>query len=151
MTGFGKSTCEINGKKINIEVKSLNSKQLDISSRVPSNYRDKEMAIRNILSDKIIRGKVDFSMYTESSSDTSTEINTDVVKAYYKQISQLASDLGLCANSAELLTTAIRMPYAIKTEHYELTDADWATMNNAIANTSSTPWRKSPQAANSAL
>ncbi len=131
MTGFGKTTCEVENKKLTIEIKSLNSKQLDLNSRVPANYRDREMEIRNILSNRLIRGKVDFTMYSETgNTDAPTEINTDVVKTYCKQLSQIADELKIGA--ADVLSIAMRLPDAMKTGHEEINDEDWKTISNAI-------------------
>jgi len=131
MTGFGKTTCEVGNKKLTIEIKSLNSKQLDLNSRVPANYRDREMEIRNILSNKLIRGKVDFTMYSEmGNTDALTEINTDVVKTYCKQLAQIAEELKIGAT--DVLSIAMRLPDAMKTEHEEINDEDWKIISNAI-------------------
>lgn len=131
MTGFGKTTCEVGNKKLTIEIKSLNSKQLDLNSRVPANYRDREMEIRNILSNKLIRGKVDFTMYSEmGNTDALTEINTDVVKTYCKQLAQIAEELKIGAT--DVLSIAMRQPDAMKTEHEEINDEDWKIISNAI-------------------
>jgi len=131
MTGFGKTTCTLKNKKLTIEIKSLNSKQLDLNSRVPADYREKEMDIRNMLSNKIIRGKVDFSIYTEvCNTEAPTEINTEIVKAYYRKLSQIADELKL-NSSIELLSIAMRLPDAMKTDHEELDEQDWITLLNA--------------------
>ena len=87
MTGFGKSIVELPTKKVTIEIKSLNSKQMDLSTRISSQYRDKEMEIRNLISRRLERGKVDMSLYVESlSGESSTKINTNISANYYKQI-----------------------------------------------------------------
>ena len=133
MTGFGKATCEIKNQKLTVEIKSLNSKQFDLSSRIPNDYREKELEIRNILANKLIRGKVDISIYTEvSNADAAAaEINTDVVKAYYKQLNELAAELGI-VTGPELLSTILRLPDAMKTNRNELDENDWALILKTI-------------------
>lgn len=132
MTGFGKATCELSNKKLTIEVKSLNSKQLDLNSRIPNFYREKEMEIRNLISDKLLRGKVDFSMYSELNDvESASTINADVVKSYYSQLSKIADELGLPA-SADLLGTIMRLPDVLKTDHEELDDEEWSTIRKSI-------------------
>lgn len=87
MTGFGKSTCTVGTKKITIEIKSLNSKQLDLSSRVPSMYREKDLELRNLVSQRLERGKVDFCLYVENiGSETNLQLNEPVIQTYCKQI-----------------------------------------------------------------
>ena len=133
MTGFGKATCEIKNQKLTVEIKSLNSKQFDLSSRIPNDYREKELEIRNILANKLIRGKVDISIYTEvSNADAAAaEINADVVKAYYKQLNELAAELGI-VTVPELLSTILRLPDAMKTNRNELDENDWALILKTI-------------------
>src|SRR3990172_6456638 len=94
MTGFGKATAELKGKKITVEIRSLNSKQLDLNLRFSSYYREKENEIRQELSKIAERGKVDFSIYSEQNSQTPTAtINTKLAKAYHKELSSLAKEL----------------------------------------------------------
>lgn len=132
MTGFGKATCEIKNQKLTVEVKSLNSKQFDLTSHIPNDYREKEMEIRNILANKLIRGKADISIYTEVNNvDAAAEINTDVVKAYYQQLSNIAAELGI-QTGPELLSTIIRLPDAMKTGRDELDEADWALIIKTV-------------------
>ena len=94
MTGFGKSTCEYGNKKIVVEIKSLNSKQLDVSTRISGLYREKDIEIRNELSQKLERGKIDFSLYVDNSGKESvSQINQSVVEAYYQQIKVLSAGI----------------------------------------------------------
>ena len=96
MTGFGKATGEYNGKKIVVEVKSLNSKQLDISTRMAGLYRDKDIEIRNEVSQGLERGKIDLALYIENSAkETVTQINQSVVEAYYNQIQTISNQTGI--------------------------------------------------------
>ena len=93
MTGFGKSVNQLPSKKITIEIKSLNSKSLDLNARIPSFYREKELELRNIVAKKLERGKIDFSVYVElNGEETSTSINTDVVQQYMKQLRAVTPD-----------------------------------------------------------
>jgi len=132
MTGYGKSVLQLPTKKITIELKSLNSKNLDLNARMPSIYREKELAIRKILADKLVRGKVDFSIYVEATAeDTSTQINTPVVKQYMEQLSNVVK-----GNELELLKMAVRFPDALNTVREEIDENEWkiieAEINRAI-------------------
>lgn len=125
MTGYGKATCELVNKKITIEVKSLNSKQLDLNSRLPGFYKEKELEVRNTVSRMLIRGKVDFSMYAEVTSlENGSIINTELVKAYFNQLNSLSSELGV-GKPEELLSIIMRMPDILKTERQELDENEW--------------------------
>ena len=132
MTGFGKATCEYGNKKIVVEVKSLNSKQLDISTRISGLYREKDIEIRNILSQQLERGKIDFSLYIDNSGKESvSQINQAVLEAYYQQIRQLSANLGIDVptNWFEVL---LRLPDALKTETIEMDENEWAEILKAI-------------------
>ncbi|MDR2628211.1 MAG: YicC family protein [Dysgonamonadaceae bacterium] len=134
MTGFGKSTGEFNEKKITVEIKSLNSKQLDLATRIPGQYREKEMEIRSELSQKLERGKVDFSIYVESvGGKTSTQINQPVFESYYRQIGEVASNLGIDL-PADWFSVLLRLPDAIKTELAELDENEWAAVQGIFRN-----------------
>lgn len=125
MTGFGKATLEYGNKKIVAEVKSLNSKQADISTRIAPLYREKDIEIRNILSQRLERGKIDFSLYIDNAEKESTpQINQTVVESYYKQIQATARNLGIDMpqNWFDLL---LRMPDVLKTENQELNESEW--------------------------
>jgi len=133
MTGYGKSVLQLPTKKITIELKSLNSKNLDLNARMPSIYREKELAIRKILADKLERGKVDFSIYVEATAeDTSAQINTPVVKQYMEQLSNVVN-----GNELELLKMAVRFPDALNTVREEIDENEWKTIeaeiNHAVA------------------
>lgn len=130
MTGFGKATLQLPTKKITVEIKSLNSKGLDLNVRMPSAYREMELSLRNDLSVKLERGKIDFSIYVESTGEqTSTKINVPIVKAY---IAQMREVLGKNADETELMKMAVRMPDALKTERDEIDDEDWGEIQTAI-------------------
>jgi len=132
MTGFGKATAELATRKITVEIKSLNSKQLDLSARIPSLYKEKEMMIRNLLARKLERGKVDFAIYIENlGKETSTQINQSVVEAYYKQISESAQNLGI-AVPQDWFQVLLRLPDALKYESQELDEEEWSVVEKTI-------------------
>ncbi len=121
MTGYGKSVIQLPTKKISIEIKSLNSKNLDLNTRIPSLYREKELDIRKLIASKLERGKVDFSLYMEiTGEETSTQINKTVVKQYIKQLKDVVD-----GDETELLKMAIRLPDAITTERDEMDEDEW--------------------------
>lgn len=136
MTGYGKAECELAQKKVTIEVKSLNSKQLDINTRIPGVYRDKEIEIRRELSEKLIRGKIDFSLFTESLGvESNSAINTSLVKNYFRQLSQISNELGVPVNE-HTLQIVMQLPDAVKTTREELDENEWkiilATIQEAL-------------------
>ncbi|MGC1633727.1 MAG: YicC/YloC family endoribonuclease [Gelidibacter sp.] len=121
MTGYGKSVLQLPNKKISIEVKSLNSKSLDLNTRTPSIYREKELDIRKLIASKLERGKIDFSLYMEiTGEETSTQINKTVVKQYIKQLKEVVD-----GDETELLKMAIRLPDAVTTERDEMDEDEW--------------------------
>ncbi|WP_142784761.1 YicC/YloC family endoribonuclease [Changchengzhania lutea] len=131
MTGYGKSVLQLPTKKITIELKSLNSKSLDLNARMPSIYREKELTIRKLLADKLVRGKVDFSIYVEATAeDTSTQINTPVVKQYIRQLKEVVD-----ANDIELLKMAVRFPDALNTVREEIDESEWRAIEAEIDKT----------------
>ncbi|MBD0831101.1 YicC/YloC family endoribonuclease [Aestuariibaculum sediminum] len=128
MTGYGKSVLQLPTKKVTIELKSLNSKNLDLNARMPSIYREKELAIRKLLADKLVRGKIDFSIYVEATAeDTSTQINTPVVKQYIEQLKQVVD-----GNEIELLKMAVRFPDALNTVREEIDENEWQQIETEI-------------------
>ena len=129
MTGYGKTVLQLPSKKITIEVKSLNSKNLDLNVRMPSYYREKELDVRKKLGVQLVRGKVDFSIFIEDNGgEVSSKINEKVVKEYINQLKQIVSE----NNEVELLKMAVRMPDSLKTEREELNEDEWAKINNGI-------------------
>ncbi|GAA4275070.1 YicC/YloC family endoribonuclease [Aquimarina gracilis] len=129
MTGFGKSILQLPTKKITIEVKSLNSKNLDLNARIPSQYREKELQMRNTIAKSLLRGKVDFGLYVEiTAEETSTKINEAVVKDYIKQLETIDNT----GDSTELLKMAVRMPDALKTIREEIDEEEFKAINNAL-------------------
>ena len=131
MTGYGKAVLQLPTKKVTIEIKSLNSKNLDLNVRIPSYYKEKELAVRKKLASALVRGKIDFSIYVEMTSDeTSTKINKSVVKQYIEQLRNTV-DTGR-ASDVVLLEMAIRMPDALTTEREELDENEWTLINKNI-------------------
>ena len=134
MTGYGKATAELTEKKINVEIKSLNSKAMDLSARIAPAYREKEMEIRNEISRTLERGKVDFSLWVEKkeSAESATPINQALIEGYYKQIKDIADNLNIPV-PVDWFQTLLRMPDVMtKTEIQELTEEEWETVHVAI-------------------
>lgn len=128
MTGYGKTVLQLEHKKITIEVKSLNSKNLDLNVRIPAYYREKELGIRKCIGKELVRGKVDFSIYVEDNGgETISKVNENVVKEYMNQLKNVVE-----ADSAELLKMAIRLPDSLKTEREELNEDEWSKIENGI-------------------
>ncbi|MFW9597283.1 MAG: YicC/YloC family endoribonuclease [Paludibacter sp.] len=132
MTGFGKATCEYGNKKIVVEIKSLNSKQIDLSTRISGLYREKDIEVRNEITQQLERGKIDFALYIDNSSKESvTQINQTVVSAYYEQIKQIAQNTGmeLPQNWFEII---LRLPDALKADTVELDENEWIEIRKTI-------------------
>ncbi len=130
MTGYGKSILQLASKKITIEIKSLNSKNLDIYSRVPSSYREKELVMRKKLAESLVRGKVDFNLYVEiTGEETNSIVNETVVKQYMKQLSKVVD-----GDDIELLKMSVRLPDSLKTERLEIDETEFVLINEAIDN-----------------
>lgn len=128
MTGYGKSVIQLPTKKISIEIKSLNSKNLDLNTRMPSLYREKELDVRKLIATKLERGKIDFSLYMEiTGEETSTQINKTVVKQYIKQLREVVD-----GDETELLKMAIRLPDAVTTERDEIDEDEWSKIEKEI-------------------
>jgi len=133
MTGYGKSVVTYKEKKINVEVKSLNSKSLDLSARIAPLYREKEMEIRRLLAQKLERGKVDFSLWAEKEAIVdATPINAALVENYYKQIKTIAEKTGI-PEPNDWFSTLLRMPdVTAKTDAEELDEDEWEAAKQAI-------------------
>ncbi|MEN8790399.1 MAG: YicC/YloC family endoribonuclease [Flavobacteriaceae bacterium] len=130
MTGFGKHVVQLPTKKITVELKSLNSKSLDINVRMPSLYREKELELRRIIAEALKRGKIDFGLYVEITGDeTSTEVNEGVVKQYMKQLGAIAK-----GEEVHLLEMALRLPDAMKTGRDEIDVKDYEAILEALRN-----------------
>lgn len=133
MTGFGKATVAYKEKKINVEVKSLNSKALDLSTRITPLYREKEMEIRQFIAKNLERGKIDFSIWIEKDVVAdATPINMALVENYYQQIKKISAQTGI-PEPAEWYATLLRLPdVTTKTDVEELTDEEWKAAQQAI-------------------
>lgn len=131
MTGYGKNVIQLPNKKITIELKSLNSKGLDLNARIPSQYREKEMELRNTIASSLKRGKVDFGLYVEiTGEETSSSINIPVVKEYIRQLKAVSPDAG--DNEVEFMKMAVRLPDALKTEREEIDEEEFHAIADAL-------------------
>lgn len=128
MTGYGKAELQLPTKKVTIEVKSLNSKNLDLNVRVPSYYREKELSFRKNIASKLIRGKVDFSIFVESLGEkVSSQLNKEVITTYINQLKEVSN-----ASELELLKMAIRLPDTIQSVRESLDENEWSQIENSI-------------------
>lgn len=128
MTGFGKHVVQLPSKKITIELKSLNSKSLDINTRIPQSYREKELEMRKMIADVLVRGKVDFGLYVEiTGEETTAEVNQGVVRKYMEQLANIAK-----GDELKLLELALRMPDTLKTDKDDIDEAEYKAITDAI-------------------
>ncbi|MGY0407625.1 MAG: YicC family protein [Polaribacter sp.] len=131
MTGYGKAILHLPTKKITIEIKSLNSKNLDLNVRIPSYYKEKELEVRKNLATNLVRGKIDFSIFIEMTADeTATTVNYGVVKQYMQQLRNVVQTS--ISDDVELLKMAVRMPDTLKTEREELDENEWTAIEKGI-------------------
>lgn len=129
MTGFGKASLQLPTKKITVEIKSLNSKGLDLNTRMPSVFREMELGLRTQLSQKLERGKIDFSLYVEiTGEETSAKLNVPIIRGYINQMKAVIPN----ADETELMKMAVRMPDAMKTERDEIDENDWKQIQTVI-------------------
>lgn len=129
MTGFGKASLQLPTKKITVEIKSLNSKGLDLNTRMPSVFREMELGLRNQISQRLERGKVDFALYVEvTGEETTSKINVPIVKGYINQMKAVIPT----ADETELMKMAVRMPDALKTERDEIDANEWKKIQTVI-------------------
>ena len=132
MTGYGKAECELALKKITVEVRSLNSKVLDVNTRIPGVYREKELEIRRELSDRLIRGKVDFNIFSESLGvESNSAINSPMVKSYFSQLSEISKELQIPVSEVTL-QIIMQLPEVVKTTRDEPDENEWKTIVNTI-------------------
>ncbi len=125
MTGFGRSEFEVNNKKLTLEIKSLNGKQMDINTRIPPLYREKEIQLRKELSEKLIRGKIDLTIYLENHGEESnSKINEPVLKSYFEHLKKINDDLQVTTDSTTM-QAALRLPDVVKTEYETLEEEEW--------------------------
>ena len=131
MTGFGKAVKQLSGKKITVEIKSLNSKSLDLNVRVPSVYREKELDIRNQIAERAIRGKVDFNLYAENTGvESNATINKELVAQYISDLEEIKKAQNIEGDS---LSIAMRMPDALTTERGVLDETEWKEVQSTIS------------------
>ncbi len=129
MTGFGKATLQLATKKVTIEIKSLNSKGLDLNTRMPSVYREMELNLRNQIAQSLERGKIDFSLFVEiTGEETSSKINAPIIKGYIAQMREILPE----ADPTELMKMAVRMPDALKTERDDIDPEEWKQIQSVI-------------------
>lgn len=132
MTGYGKANAETPKKKITFEIKSLNSKQLDLNLKIPWLYKEKEPEIRNLISQRLDRGKIDFSIYFDILDDeVATAINKSAVRSYYKQFSEIAEELKIDLDD-QIFTAIMKLPDVLKSEKPDLPDSEWEFVKNYI-------------------
>jgi uncharacterized protein (TIGR00255 family) len=135
MTGFGKTEFEVGTKKITLEIKSLNSKQLDINTRVPSMYREKDLEIRRLISEMLTRGKVDFAIYLDNlGTESSSKINSAIIKDYFKQLKSVYKELGIEVNES-IMHTIMRLPETVKMVYDELDETEWLVVRENLIKT----------------
>ncbi|MFS4466436.1 YicC/YloC family endoribonuclease [Maribacter sp. 2210JD10-5] len=128
MTGFGKYVVQLPTKKITVEIKSLNSKSIDLNARMPSSYREKELEIRKVIANSLQRGKVDFNLYVEITGDeTTTEVNETAVRQYMKQLRSIAD-----GDDLRLMEMALRFPDAMKTDKDDIDEQEYEAIKKAL-------------------
>lgn len=135
MTGFGKTEFEVGNKKITLEIKSLNSKQLDINTRIPAMYREKDIEIRRLISEMLTRGKVDFALYLDNlGTESTSRINAAIVKDYYRQLKTIHKELGLEVNET-IMNSIMRLPETVKMVYDELDETEWLEVRDNLIKT----------------
>lgn len=128
MTGFGKHVKQLPTKKITVELKSLNSKSLDLNARMPTIYREKELELRKLIASSLVRGKIDFGLYVENTGDeTSAQVNEVVVRQYMKQLKSIAN-----GDELRLLEMALRLPDAMKTEKEDIDEKEYKIIQEVL-------------------
>ncbi len=133
MTGYGKAVLDITGRKLTIEIKTLNSKQLDLNLKIPGYFREKEWEVRAMLTQRFERGKIDFFIGTEVTGEMlNYSINKSLAKKYHVELQNLAQELQV-DSTAEILSLVLKMPDVMQTSRDELDDHDWASISSAIA------------------
>ena len=132
MTGYGKAVKELPNKKISVEIRSLNSKQLDLAMRLPSFYREKELEVRSYLAQRIGRGKVDFAMFCETQqAERVARIDENAVKQYYQQLISISNGLGM-EGVTDYMRIIMTMPDVVKVEQPELNETEWSEVMKCI-------------------
>ncbi len=132
MTGYGKGVCELADKVVTIEIKALNSKQIDIYSRIPGTYREKDLEMRNLISQRLQRGKIELSMVIEvTDAKNAGVLNTSVIKEYYRQFKEIGTDLDIDYNDS-ILQVIMRLPDSLKLDKEELNPEDWKKIMDGL-------------------
>jgi uncharacterized protein (TIGR00255 family) len=132
MTGYGKAIAETAQRKITIEIKSLNSKQLDLNTKLPWLYKEKEPEIRNLISQRLDRGKIDFSIYLDMLDDeVVTVINKSAVRNYYNQFREIAAELKIDLDD-QIFTAIMKLPDTLKTEKAEMPESEWNLVKDKV-------------------
>lgn len=135
MTGFGKTEFEVGTKKITLEIKSLNSKQLDINTRIPAMYREKDLEIRRLISEKLTRGKVDLAIYLDNlGTESTSRINSAIIKDYFKQLKGIHKELGLEVDQS-IMHSIMRLPETVKVVYDELDETEWLIVRENLIKT----------------
>ncbi len=128
MTGFGKHVIQLPSKKVTVELKSLNSKSLDLNARMPSVYREKELELRKVIANSLVRGKIDFGLYVENTGDeTSAQINETAIRQHMKQLRSIAD-----GDDFKLLEMALSLPDAMKTEREDIDEEEYKIIQEAL-------------------
>lgn len=134
MTGYGKVTRSRNGKNIEVEIRSLNSKNLDVHTKVPQSFNDKDLEIRSMIAKSLERGKIDFALsYTNETSDETLRINETLLEAYFKKVTQIVDKLGAKVDDSLIISTLLRFSDVQKIETEDVTDDDWAFIRDMVA------------------
>ncbi|PKP21440.1 MAG: YicC family protein [Bacteroidetes bacterium HGW-Bacteroidetes-21] len=131
MTGYGKSEKTGQKKKYLVEIRSLNSKQADINCRIPLMFREKEIEIRNLLNEKLVRGKIDFHIGFETSVKADVALNTDLFKSYYSSISQMLAEMNITPDT-QIISSVLRFPDVIQPPREEFDEDEWKLVSTAI-------------------
>ncbi|HZH73353.1 MAG TPA: YicC/YloC family endoribonuclease [Mariniphaga sp.] len=132
MTGFGKAEFEVNNKKINLELKALNSKQIDINVRIPSVYREKEIELRKVIAERLIRGKIDLTIHVENhGSESNSKINEAILTGYYQHLKKISDSLGLPTDQSTL-NSALRLPDVVKAEYETFDEEEWLVITRYL-------------------
>jgi len=133
MTGYGKTTVDITGRKLTIEIKTLNSKQFDLNLKTPGYFREKELEVRNLLMQQLDRGKIDFYITTEVTGEMMNySINHDLAKKYYAELNLLQGELKEPVMES-MLPLVLKMPDVMQTSRDEMTETDWIIIVNGIS------------------
>ncbi|MCB0804663.1 MAG: YicC family protein [Bacteroidales bacterium] len=131
MTGFGKAECSYDNRKHIVEIKTLNSKFLDINARLPNGYKEKELELRSMISNRLLRGKVDFTITLEGGESANYSINKSLVKKYFNDLKEVSGEIGH-GNMDELLPTIIRLPDVMIPAREDLSEEEWELLREAV-------------------